>query len=239
MPNNCHKKRFYFFDRAISRFDLILDDKDEPEDNPMNQRSNLAVCAATLLLLAGCDDSQKADKVRFEEVLQSYYDLHPVCAAIPLTFPVELRSDGDDARKRQLESLVTAGLISVATIQKSEPSASEQGQAVDYLRYALSAAGEKVVRRGANSFLGGTDICFARRKVVKIDSLTEPADAAGVKVSRVTYDYQLKDVESWATGPEIATAFPQIAAVLTKPGNHATDVLVQTDGGWKHERDLR
>src|SRR3546814_18458935 len=41
---------------------------------------------------------------------------------------------------------------------------------------------EKVVRKGADSFLGGTDICFARRKVVKIESFTEPADAAGVKV---------------------------------------------------------
>jgi hypothetical protein len=205
----------------------------------MSAHRNLVVCTAALLLLAACDDSQKADKVTFGEVLQGYYDLHPVCAAIPLTFPAELRSDGDAARKRQLEPLVTAGLISVATIQKNELPASGQGQAVDYLRYTPSAAGEKVVRKGANSFLGGTDICFARRKVVKIDSFTEPADAAGVKMSQVTYDYELKDVESWATGPEIAAGLPQIGAVLTKPGNQATDVLVQTDKGWKHERDVR
>src|SRR3546814_17255879 len=88
-----------------------------------------------------------------------------------------------------------------------------------------------------------SDVCssdvFARRKVVKIESFTEPADAAGVKVSRVTYDYELKDVEPWATGPDFAGAFPQIAALLAKPGNPATDVLVQTDNGWKHERDIR
>ena len=179
------------------------------------------------------------DKLGFEEVLQGYYDRHPVCAAIPLTFPLELRSDGDDARKRQLEPLVTAGLISVATIQKNEPATSGQEQRGDYLRYTPSAVGEEVVLTGANSFLGGTDICFARRKVVKIESFTEPAAATGVEVSHVTYDYELKDVESWATGSEIEAAFPQIGTLLTKTGNQATDVLVQTDSGWKHERDLR
>ena len=205
----------------------------------MSTHRNLVVCTAALLLLAACDDSQKADKLGFEEVLQDYYDLYPVCAAIALTFPLELRSDGDAARRRQLEPLVAAGLISVTTIQKNEPPASGQGQAVDYLRYAPSAAGEKVVRKGANSFLGGTNICFARRKVVEIESFTEPADAAGVKISRVTYDYELKNVESWATGPEIAAAFPQIATALANPSNQATDVLVHMDKGWKHERDVR
>lgn len=205
----------------------------------MNPRSNMFICAAALSLLTACDNPSNADKSTFETVLQSYYDSHPVCAAIPLTFPVDLRSDGDAARKRQLEPLVAAGLIAVTTIQKSEPAAPGQRHATDYLRYAPTAAGEKVVRKGANSFLGGTDICFARRKVVKIESFTEPADAAGVKVSRVTYDYELKDVEPWATGPDIAGALPQIATLLAKPGNQATDVLVQTDNGWKHERDVR
>lgn len=205
----------------------------------MNSRANIFIYAAALSLLTACDNPSNADTSTFETVLQSYYDSHPVCAAIPLTFPVDLRSDGDAARKRQLEPLVAADLIAVTTIQKSEPAASGQGQATDYLRYAPTAAGEKVVRKGASSFLGGTDICFARRKVVKIESFTEPAAAAGVRVSRVTYDYGLKDVEPWATGPDIAGAFPQVAALLAKPGNQATDVLVQTDNGWKHERDVR
>jgi len=205
----------------------------------MSPRSNLFICAAALSLLVACDDPPKADDSNFEKTLQGYYDAHPVCAAIPLTFPIDLRSDGDAARKRQLEPLVAAGLIAVTTIQKNEPAASGQGQATNYLHYAPTAAGEKVVRKGADSFLGGTDICFARRKVVKIESFTEPADAAGVKVSRVTYDYELKDVEPWATGPDIAATFPQIATLLAKTGNQATDVLVQTDNGWKHERDVR
>jgi hypothetical protein len=205
----------------------------------MNLASNLTVCIAALPLLAACDEGQNADRGSFEKPLQSFYDAHPVCATIPLTFPIELRGDGDNVRKRQLELLVTAGLISVTTTQKTGSAALGQGHVVDYLRYTPTEAGEKVVRKGANNFLGGTDICFARRKVVKIESFTEPAEAVGVKVSRVTYDYELKDVEPWATGPDIAGAFPQIAALLAKPSDRATDVLVQTDEGWKHERDVR
>ena len=84
-----------------------------------------------------------------------------------------------------------------------------------------------------------TDICFARRNVTAIQSITEPADAAGVKVTRVTYDYDLKDIEPWATGAAITAAFPRIGAVLASPADRATDVLVLTDTGWTHERDLR
>ena len=144
----------------------------------MSPRSNLFICAAALSLLVACDDPPKADDSNFEKTLQGYYDSHPVCAAIPLTFPIDLRSDGDAARKRQLEPLVAAGLIAVTTIQKSDSAASGQGQATDYLRYASNAAGEKVVRKGADSFLCGTDICSAGRTVVKIETFTEPAGAA-------------------------------------------------------------
>lgn len=205
----------------------------------MNMSFSPAVGAAALSLLTACSDPPNVDKSTFERALQSYYDVHPVCAAVPLTFPVELRSDRDSATRRQLEPLVAAGLIEVTTIQKHESAASGQGQESDYLHYAPTAAGEKVVRKGTDSFLGGTDICFARRRVVKIESFTEPADAAGVKVSRVTYDYELKDVESWAKGKDLAVAFPQIGTVLAKPIGRATDVLVQTGEGWKHERANR
>src|SRR3546814_10735497 len=114
--------------------------------------TNLFSCAAALSLLTACDDPPKADDSNFEKTLQGYYDSPPVCAAIPLTFPVDLRSDGDTARKRQLEPPVAAGLIAVTTIQKNEPAASGQGEAPDYLHYAPTAAGAKVVRKGADSF---------------------------------------------------------------------------------------
>jgi hypothetical protein len=57
----------------------------------MSPHSNLVVCAADLSLLVACDNPPKADDSNFEKALQSYYDSHPVCAAIPPTFLVDLR----------------------------------------------------------------------------------------------------------------------------------------------------
>ncbi len=204
----------------------------------MNPYWNLVICTAALSLLAGCDDPLDANKTNFQKVLQSYNDAHPVCASISFKLPIEFRSDSDATRKQQLEPLVTAGLISVETIQKNDSAAPGQERAADYLRYAPTSVGEKVIRKGANSFLGGTDICFARRKVVNVESFTEPVEVMGMTVSRVTYDYDLKDVEQWAKGADIAVTFPQIETLLAKSDHQATDVLVQTKQGWKLERDV-
>ena len=195
--------------------------------------SKLCVYGLSLAALAACDGtSANADKSTFQTALQTYYDTHPVCITIPLAFPVELQERGDAASRQQLNPLVAAGLISVTKIQKNEST----GEAVGYLRYAPTA-GQNAVRNSANSFLGGSDICFARRKIVNIQSFTTPADALGMKVTRVTYAYELKDIAPWSTKPEIARAFPQIGAILAKPTGQATDGLVQTDSGWKHEND--
>ncbi|MGK2959089.1 MAG: hypothetical protein ACSLFB_11980 [Acidimicrobiales bacterium] len=199
---------------------------------------NLVICTAALSLLAGCEDPLDANKTNFQKVLQSYNDAHPVCASISFKLPIEFRSDSDAARKQQLEPLVRAGLISVETIQKNESAAPVQARAADYLRYAPTSEGENVIRKGVNSFLGGTDICFARRKVVNIESFTEPIETMGMMVSRVTYEYEMSNVEAWAKTPEIVTAFPQIEVMLAKSDHQATDVLVQTKRGWKHERDV-
>lgn len=201
--------------------------------------SKLFVYAAALSVLAACGrPSANADKGTFQTALQAYYDTHPICVTIPLTFPVDLSRNGDAATKQQLNPLVAAGLISVAMIQKNEPTISGKGKPADYVRYAPTADGEKVIRKAANDFLGGTDICFARRRVVNVESFTEPAESAGIKLTRVTYAYELKDIERWATRADIALAFPQIGALLAKPTNEATDGLVLTNVGWKHEGDL-
>ncbi len=204
----------------------------------MNPHWNLVIYTAALSLLVACDDPLDANKKIFQKVLQNYYDAHPVCTSISFKLPIEFRSDSDAARKQQLEPLVRAGLISVETIQKNDSAAPGQARAADYLRYAPTAGGEKVIRKGANSFLGGTDICFARRKVVKIESFTEPVETMGMMVSRVTYEYEMSNVEAWAKGADIAVAFPQIETMLAKSDHQATDVLVQTKQGWKLERDV-
>ncbi|MDR3439916.1 hypothetical protein [Telmatospirillum sp.] len=124
--------------------------------------------------------------------------------------------------KRQTDALTKAGLITTTDS-----------------RYVPTPKGEAVLHPGADKFLGGTDICFAKRAVVKIVGIAAPADTGGVRASRVTYDYTLKDVAPWAGDPAVAAVFPEIGRMLGTPNGQTTDVLVQTTNGWKHERDTR
>ena len=66
-----------------------------------------------------------------------------------------------------------------------------------------------------------------------------PNGAIGVKATRVTYRYTLKDVAPWASRPAIAAAFPAIPKALAEPASKDADDLILTDKGWVHHRALR
>jgi len=180
----------------------------------------ISVCLIALFVLSACDDGQTLTESQARRTLQNYYDAHPVCTSMAISFPVE--SANVAYLKGQMEALTKAGLIVVSGT-----------------RYRVTTAGESVLHPGADKFLGGTDLCFAKRSVQKITVMTVPAEVAGVMIATVTYDYALKDVAPWANEPTMASAFPQIRTVLGKPEGHATDVLVQTTDGWWHEREVR
>ena len=98
----------------------------------------------------------------------------------------------------------------------------------------MTAAGGNIVRKGADHFIGGTDVCFAHRQVTKVETFTLPAELIGMKVSSVTYDYSLKDVEPWASDGAIQDAFPRIRTLLAVPPGTGVDGLVLTKDGWQH-----
>jgi len=145
----------------------------------------ISVCLMTLFILSACDDRQTLTESQAKRTLQDYYDAHPVCASMAIGFPVETANV--TYLKGTMEALTKAGLI-VAT----------------GTRYTVTTAGESALHPGADKFLGGTDICFATRDIQKIDGMTIPADAAGLKTMRVTFDYALKNVAPWANEPTIA-----------------------------------
>jgi len=190
------------------------------QEVPMTGVGKISVCLMTLFLLSACDDRQTLTESQARRTLQDYYDAHPVCASMAIGFPVEIANV--TYLKGTMEALTEAGLIVVTGT-----------------RYTVTTAGESALHPGADKFLGGTDICFAKRDIQKIDGMTIPADAAGLKTMRVTFDYALKNVAPWANEPTIASVFPQIGTMLGKPGGQAVDVLVQNNDGWKHERDNR
>lgn len=185
-------------------------------------------------LLAGCDDSQSASTANFQKALQSYYDSHPVCVSLAVTLPTSIGTGGIEPMRPQLEALAKAGVL-----KKSETSQSGAAQPPASVRYSVVPGNEKFVHAGHDSFLGGTDLCFTRRKIAKVEAFTKPAQVMGRKVSQVTYDFELVDVAPWAKTAAITTAFPGIKAALSESPAKETEAMVLTDKGWHLERDAR
>jgi hypothetical protein len=186
-----------------------------------------------LAVLAACDDPQAANAENFRAVLQAYYDDHLVCLALPLRWPIRISSSSSDLDRRQVDALLVAELLAPATATETLPPNAVRSDTAKH--FSPTAASATALRPAANQFIGGTDLCFARREIVRIDSFTTPA----ATVSRVTYGYRVKDVASWATLEPIQTAFPRIRTMLAEPNGTGTDSLVLTSTGWMHQRMMR
>lgn len=182
----------------------------------------------TLPLLVACDDRQTASPDNFARALQSYYDEHPDCVALPIDLSIGTPVGSTDPRRQGAEALVAAGLLSVTPVNASAT-----------VQYLLTTAGETAIRKGADPFLGGMTLCYARRKIVKITSFTTPADVLGVKASRVTFDYELRDIAAWAKAEPLQDAFPEIKSVLAAPSRADTEGVVLTAAGWVDEHMVR
>ena len=182
----------------------------------------------TLPLLVACDDKQTASPDNFARGLQSYYDGHPECVALPIDLPIDTPVGTADPRRQRPDAMVAAGLLSATPVNASAA-----------VQYSLTAAGEAAIRKGADPFLGGMTLCYARRKVVKVTSFTPPADVLGVKASRVTFDYELRDIAPWAKNESLQDAFPEIKSGLAAPNRTDTEGIVLTSGGWVDEHMVR
>jgi hypothetical protein len=159
----------------------------------------------SLSLLAGCDDPKAANAGNFAKALERYYAVHPICASLPIELPLVGSADLDSMTRRQLDTLVTLHLLS--TTMPGTTDLPSVGSERPGATYTLTAAGEKTIKKGADKFMGGTDICFAHRRITRVDSFTGPVEQVGMKVSQVTYDYELTEVEPWASDNAVQSAF--------------------------------
>lgn len=192
--------------------------------------------AATLLLLASCEaDPQSNSDDTFKTAVAHWNNAHPVCVTWPDKLPVDIRAVGDETRRAAMNSLVEAGLLTATPISKQPDSFGSGGKSVAHVRYRPTPAGTSAIHPASNRFLGGTDFCYAKRRVVKLLSATAPGTLGAMQVVRVTYAWKLEPAP-WASAPALRAAFPAIRTALDKPGGEATDTLVLTDKGWVNER---
>jgi hypothetical protein len=183
------------------------------------------ICAFIIVIsLMGCDGKQSPSTEKFAGALQRYYDDHPECVALPIDLSVGTPAAPSEANRRLADALVRAELVAVMP-----------GVTPGVMQYSLTGAGERAIRKGPDAFLGGMTLCFARRRIVKVASFTEPAETLGVKASRVSYDYELQDVAPWAGSASIQEAFPQIQEALAHRHSTAVEGVVLTSDGWVDE----
>ncbi len=196
-------------------------------------RRDAMIALAVVLLLAACDSPRTADDPKaatdanFKVALQAWFDEHPDCVKLDRSGSLPIERDASrQVDKPALDAAVSAGLLSVKPIADGR------------VRYSPTDTGKDVVKDG-DRFFRGVNLCYARRNIEAVENFTEPTDAAGMKATRVTYRYTLKDVAPWASNPAIAASLPAIPEAVAKPPSTDADDLILTDKGWTHHRALR
>lgn len=165
--------------------------------------------------------------------MQGWFDQNPVCTTLVTMGEVPIvREFPNDVDGEKIDAAVSAGLLSVEPFRQVPPFGKTL---IDYRRCRPTDIGKATIRRDDRG-LGPVDICFARRRIESVETFTEPADMAGIRLSRITYRYRLVDVAPWTDSAAIKAAVPTIDQILATPTGEATDTLVLTNEGWAHQR---
>lgn len=193
-----------------------------------------------LLALAACGSAKDANQDNFSQAIQDYLASQTgFCAGIPANhYPFTLATEEVfvESNKRRADAFVSAGLLNSSDTQIKSRFSQAQTPA---LEYSLSSLGQKhLVKAGAGGLGNHDAFCTGDYIVQDIESFTEPADAMGLKISRVAYTYKLKDAHKWLHNEAVQREFPEsVEQIDTLIEGRA--VLVLTNKGWVHERLLK
>ncbi|HHZ5413412.1 TPA: DNA-directed RNA polymerase subunit beta [Enterobacter hormaechei] len=180
----------------------------------------ISLVAVGAILLVGC-----GDKGDFEKTINKEISKEPVCYSLntkennsdayesfsePGVF-VRVNVRGNDVSPI-LEGLKKSGLIDIEFEQQG------------FTRVAALSATDK----GAKAKFWDKEhgACVGTRTVDEIKEWTEPSDAGGQKVTRVSYTWKLSDIPSWVD----KDAFSSVKGV--SESEEAKIILVKTNNGW-------
>ncbi len=182
-------------------------------------------------LLAGCQDSEKANEDNFSAAIQTYLDSRDgLCVGLPgRTYPYQVEHDSalmveDRAR---LAALAQVGLL-------------RQVGTEDAPRYELDASADTYVRRSGSEQAKGEHDAFCTGRLVldRISYFTEPTSTGGFTVSQVNYVYHLADAAGWIKDAAVLDAYEDLR-VLTAQEVLGQARLILSNKGWIHQNLLR
>ena len=214
-------------------------------------KAGFLLSGAALLVTACGNDPKAANEENFEAGLNAHYAQMKQCVRVgsaPNADGIiqEFRTDGrvQDKQLSFYNGLVELGLLDAVSYQKDMKNFSGQvtGKA-DWVGYKFSAKGKTFLRPAAletGAFsTGARQLCYGTPRVVEIVSFTEPAEAMGVKVSRVQYTYKLVDIAPWASDPVLSMQHEWLPERISNPSVAKDDELVLTNDGWVHSSVLK
>lgn len=197
------------------------------------------ICIAITTTLSGCNNPKAANKENFAKVLSEYVAKNSAGFSRSLKYCNihigQMPSEGvfsgtpsDDDFARKLESLKSAGILTIDSREEDRP---YQGR-VTIRKYDLTEKGKQIAKAISGSDVFYLPYCQVAFKEVKL--FTEPADAFGAKVSQVDYTYAIEKVDDWVNNPEIIQAYPEVKEALDSVGKalDGKKALVLTSEGW-------
>lgn len=194
--------------------------------------------AALGVILAACGSPQDATESNFKKAIQPYLDTQQLCVDLPANAAPFSLQDGDNPgqksfQRKKAEALAAAGLLST---KPTEVKALFSNKLVPGTEFQVTELGEKYLqpsKPGRNS-----KFCTGKYEMGNVTNFTPPSDVMGMKISRVDFNYKVRDLAEWAKNEAIVTEFPQVAA-LTSDEVKGKATLVLTNNGWMHEKLYR
>ncbi|EGH9360810.1 hypothetical protein IFG57_003972 [Salmonella enterica] len=200
------------------------------------------VCLCTLSL-AACNDPKKPSYDNFKNAAQEYLNtMYPACY-IKANFPYKTDGISFNNLPDLFHAMAEKGLLSEKELSRQHVQASWGSDAHDVVvnLYDLTEEGKKFYKKDAAKNMRGDSIggfCFGKATVTNVSNFTEPSDAMGQKISRVSFSYKVTDIPAWAMSDEITTFEKKLQKDVNsdKSDNTMNSVFLLTNKGWIHEK---
>ena len=207
--------------------------------------------AAVAMLLAGCGSKTDPNAKNFGAALDQYFAKRgDLCLGTP-RWPVEIEEQDvrieqrmPGSRAGQMAALEAIGLAKSTEVDKPSVSFTglPTGRTYRVKSYTLTDASKPYQREVAAAsvdLLGKpvparTDLCWGRKALAEVVKWEGPMKLGDYQEALVQYRYKVDAVADWATKPEVAAVYPQIARVIKgangEPSQHAVKL---TSEGWE------
>ncbi|MEZ7750915.1 hypothetical protein O3886_06025 [Haemophilus sputorum] len=220
----------------------------------MFKKTLLASTAALSLVLTACNDPKDANKENFGKAISEYLDTQPaVCINYPKSsfkLPIESSLNNEEQVvypiSGQFKSLYEDS-VKQATYLAEKGLFTEETQSISVkdILGGSSTESAKVYSptEKLKSYLvikdrfWGNKLCTGKVTLDQVGIFTEPAEAMGMKFSRVYYTVKVSDLADWAADPKFSELFKGRSA--NKVEGQQRMALILTSEGWKSEHLMK